>query len=112
MSPAPPIDLLPGETVIQHSNFTPYLIRAHLKTTVILTDRRVVMTKPGTIFWFIPHGYTTHTTPLEAVSDVACGDGRQSGAFGGMATMTALVFLAVLFILSMIVLWEGSSGSY
>lgn len=62
------------------------------------------MTRPNTVFWFIPHGHTTQATPLETVSDVACGDGRQSGAFGGLAT--TLVIVPVIALIPLFMLLE------
>ena len=102
MTSAPPINLLPGESVLKHSVFTPYLIRAHLKTTMILTDQRVVVSRPNTIFWFIPHGHTTQAAPLEAVSDVSCGDGRETGLFSSVVIYGVLLLsvIAVLFLIT------------
>lgn len=94
----PPIPLLPGEQVIRHIDFTPRLILTYLKTTMILTNRRVVVSSPNTLFGFIPHGYSVHAAPLETVTDVACGNGRETG-LAGRFLLTVVPLLVVLFAL-------------
>ncbi|MCK0438491.1 hypothetical protein MUG78_03170 [Gordonia alkaliphila] len=58
MTTPPPITLLPGEQVIRHAEFTPRLILVYLKTSMVLTNRRLVVSSPNTLFGFIPHGYS------------------------------------------------------
>ncbi|MFT3661227.1 MAG: hypothetical protein QM809_07455 [Gordonia sp. (in: high G+C Gram-positive bacteria)] len=93
----PPIAFLPGEVVIRQYQFTPRLILVYLKTTMILTDRRLVVSSPNTIFGFIPHGYSIHAAPLENISDIAYGNGRETGMLGRLLIL--LIPLAVVLLL-------------
>ncbi|MEU7138559.1 hypothetical protein ABZ942_03825 [Nocardia sp. NPDC046473] len=65
---------MPGETLRLSTQFSPYLILNHLKIAVIVTDRRVVVRKPNTIFAVIPRGYLEQATPLAQVSEIAVGE--------------------------------------
>lgn len=97
MSAAPPIQLLPGERVLQHVEFSPRLILRHLKVTMILSNQRLYVTEPHTLFMFIPHGYYTHTAPLECISDVQAGNQLNSkrATFGGFMCLLAFMSLFV-----------------
>ena len=46
----------------------------HLKTTVTVTDRRVIVHRPQTIFGFIERGYLLEETPLRHVTEVTSGN--------------------------------------
>ena len=41
--------LLQGETIYHQTQFTPSAVTPHLKTTVTVTDRRVIVHRPQTI---------------------------------------------------------------
>lgn len=97
---APPIHLLPGEKVLRTSQFTPRLILVHLKTTMVLTDQRLVVSRPMTIFWVFPHGYSVISAPLWEITDVSCGDRRETGGVTSYVAYS-LVLIAILGALSM-----------
>lgn len=97
MTAPPPITLLPGEQVIRHAEFTPRLILVYLKTSMILTNRRLVVSSPNTIFGFIPHGYSVQSAPLSAISDVACGNMRDTGLMARFALFVIPVLVLVVF---------------
>lgn len=105
---APPIAMLPGESIIRQQSFTPHLILTYLKTTVILTNRRLVVSSPNTIFGLIPHGYSVHTAPIESITDVAYGNGRETGAMGKLTLL--LVPLIALFLFVVLVLPTFGAG--
>lgn len=69
-----PITLMPGETLRLSTQFSPYLILTHLKITLVVTDRRVVVRRPNTIFAVIPRGFLEQATPLTRVSEIAAGE--------------------------------------
>ncbi|MEV6554992.1 hypothetical protein AB0M22_04690 [Nocardia sp. NPDC051756] len=69
-----PITLMPGETLRLSTQFSPFLILTHLKITLAVTDRRVVVRRPNTIFAVIPRGFFEQATPLTQVSEIAAGE--------------------------------------
>ncbi|MGV9671529.1 hypothetical protein ACWDPV_13190 [Gordonia sp. NPDC003504] len=88
---------LPGERVIHHAEFTPRLILRHLKVTVILTDQRVYMSEPHTLFAVIPHGGYTNSVPLNTISDVAAGNHTSSrGLFWGTCSILLGLLMLIL----------------
>jgi hypothetical protein len=88
---------LPGERVIHHAEFTPRLILRHLKVTVILTDQRVYMSEPHTLFAVIPHGRYTNSVPLNTISDVAAGNHTSSrGLFWGTCSILLGLLMLIL----------------
>ncbi len=66
-------DLAPGETILHQAYFTPYLLRQHLKSQVLLTDKRLVVSHPMTIFALIPAGYVISSAPYSHVQRLDCG---------------------------------------
>ncbi|KAA8884959.1 hypothetical protein F3087_31870 [Nocardia colli] len=68
-----PITLMPGETLRLSTRFSPYVILTHLTITLVVTDRRVVVRRPNTIFAVIPRGFLEQATPLAQVSEIATG---------------------------------------
>jgi len=66
--------LLQGETIYHQTQFTPSAVTPHLKTTVTVTDRRVIVHRPQTIFGFIERGYLLEETPLRHVTEVTSGN--------------------------------------
>ncbi len=92
MTTATPPALLAGEVVRYHGRFTPHLILTHIKTTVTITDRRVIVHDPHLLFGFIPHGYIQHEAPLRHVSQISSGNATSGRhIFYGVG----LVFLAL-----------------
>lgn len=64
------VQLLADESIVGEWYFTPRQILAHLKTHVVLTDQRVLVSDPNTIFGIIPLGYHTSSAPHAAVDQV------------------------------------------
>ncbi|GAC56527.1 hypothetical protein GOHSU_08_00550 [Gordonia hirsuta DSM 44140 = NBRC 16056] len=108
MPSAPPINLLPGETVIRHQDFTPRLILTYLKTTMILTNRRLVVSSPNTIFGIIPHGYSIHSAPIETITDAGCGNGRQTGAISMVGSLFAVLLVVGAFVMFVTIAGGGT----
>lgn len=69
-----PITLTPGESLRFSTLFSPHLILSHLKVTLVVTDRRVVVRRPNTIFGAIPLGFIEKSTPIRHVSQVTVGE--------------------------------------
>lgn len=93
-SPAQPA-LLPGESVRYHAALTPRLILKHLKTTLVVTDRRVIVQEPNTLFGLIPMGHLEQSAPLSSV--VTVNDGEHTSSrnllFGSISAFMALYLL-------------------
>ena len=68
-APATQPVLVEGETVRFQTQFTPHVIFSHLKTTVTITDRRVVVHHPNQLFGVIPSGYLQEEIPLRHVAN-------------------------------------------
>lgn len=94
---APAFSPLPSERVIHQALFSPRLILKHLKVTVILTNRRVYMSEPHTLFGVIPHGGYANSVPLDAVSDVSVGNETSTRRMmtGGVAMVFGLFFALI-----------------
>ncbi|MCE1178376.1 MAG: zinc ribbon domain-containing protein [Micrococcales bacterium] len=71
--PTGQISLLPGERLERDVQFTPHLILQHLKTRVVLTDRRAIVQHPQTIFGIIPLGYYLSSAPWDAIDGISYG---------------------------------------
>lgn len=87
--------ILPDEHVRYEASFTPHLILKHIKTTLVVTDRRVLVHHPHVIFGFIEHGYAKREIPLRHVSLVAAGT-RTSTSEVIKAVVAALVGFVVI----------------
>ncbi|UEA57821.1 hypothetical protein LK459_14530 [Gordonia otitidis] len=98
--------LLQGETVQFHAQFSPRLILKHIKTTVTVTNRRVVVHEPHVIFGFIEHGHYLGEIPLRHVAQISTGNTTSSRR---LMIGTACVLLGVVFFMSGLAL--GASGS-
>ena len=70
VSEAPGIALMPGESTTLDVSFSPHLILQHLRTRVLLTDRRVVVQSPHAIFGIVPMGYACGSAPLDAIDQI------------------------------------------
>ncbi|MGC4934450.1 hypothetical protein ACLQ3C_12285 [Gordonia sp. DT30] len=88
---------LPGERVIYQTKFSPRLILKHLKVTVTLTDERVHISEPHTLFAIFPHGGYCNSVPLHAISDVAAGNTASSRAimWGTLSIILGFVTLVL-----------------
>ena len=95
MSDAMSIALDPGETAHFTARFTPHLILTHLKVEVVITDSRVIVRRPNTLFGLVPLGYYEQTSPIEHISEFSAGE-----SFSG--TRLAAGVAAVLLGLSLI----------
>lgn len=70
--------LLQGEVVEYHAQFSPRLLLKHIKTTVTLTNRRVIVHEPHVIFGFIEHGHFLGEIPLRHVAQISTGNTTSS----------------------------------
>ncbi len=94
---APGIALMPGETTRLDASFSPHLILQHLRTRVLLTDRRVIVQSPHTLFGIIPMGYACGSAPLDAVDQINHGHMmRSSRVLAGLAALLFGLYLLVL----------------
>ncbi len=120
--------ILPDEQVRYEASFTPHLILKHIKTTLVVTDRRVLVHHPHVIFGFFEHGYAKREIPLRHVSLVAAGTRTSTSevikavvaALVGIAAITsgyggaigAIAILVGLVLLAAAVLWFlGANGN-
>ncbi|WP_107658208.1 variant leucine-rich repeat-containing protein [Nocardia suismassiliense] len=89
------IRLMPGETLRLSTHFSPHLILSHLKVGLVVTDRRVVVHRPNTIFAVIPHGSLEQATPLGKVSEIAVGEAVSTRhlVYGAGSLLVALLAL-------------------
>ncbi len=62
-----------GESILREAWFSPKILFPHLQTLVLLTDQRVVIRHPHTIFGMIPLGYWETSAKLSAVSTIGAG---------------------------------------
>ncbi|GAB41268.1 hypothetical protein [Gordonia sputi] len=87
--------LLEGEVVEYHAQFSPRLLLKHIKTTVTLTNRRVIVHEPHVIFGFIEHGHFLGEIPLRHVSQISTGNTTSSRRimWGTIAVLVGLFFL-------------------
>lgn len=78
-----------------YPQYSPNLIFKHLRSTLAITDRRVVVQSPSTIFDIFPVDMSETTSPLHAVADVSAGDHQSTRkiAMGAVATIMALLSL-------------------
>lgn len=118
-SPAPAftsIALVPGEQVLFVSEFTPHPILTHLKTKLVITDRRIISRRPTTWFVFFRRGFYQTSCPLEHVNLFSYGV-RQHGrrlVYGILACLSIIGLpygIYLLMTLKSIELAFQSSGS-
>ncbi len=119
--------LLQDEQIRHQAQFSPNLILTHLKTTLVVTDRRVIVNHPNTVFGVFPKGYTESTSALSDISEVTTGEihsGREMtygvGAclvgvmmlfLGIMGSAASFVFGLVLLIVgALLIIGAGSTG--
>ncbi|MCX2963145.1 hypothetical protein [Gordonia aquimaris] len=96
MTIAMPPALLAGEVVRYHGQFTPRTFVTHAKTTVTVTDRRVIVHDPHLLFGIFRHGFIQHEAPLRHVSRLSLGT-KASGRrmfYGAVSIVLALTFFA------------------
>ncbi|XVX20458.1 hypothetical protein ACQP1U_00850 [Actinomycetota bacterium] len=98
--PTGQITLLPGERLERDVQFTPHLILQHLKTRVVLTDRRAIVQHPQTLFGIIPLGYSVSSAPWRAIDEISYGT-RVRGRY--------LVLGALLVLWGLFTLMSGSA---
>ncbi|NMM88184.1 hypothetical protein B2J88_28145 [Rhodococcus sp. SRB_17] len=86
------IAIAPGEVVRFSEQFCPNMILTHLTTTVTLTDKRIIVRRPNTLFGIIPMGYNEHSSPIGHIAQVSAGESFSSKmlAGGAMSTLFAL----------------------
>ncbi|GAA1908489.1 MAG: hypothetical protein INR72_02920 [Williamsia herbipolensis] len=94
-------ELQSDEVVRFEQQFTPRMFLSHIKTTVVVTDRRVMVHTPHVIFGFIEHGYIKREIPLRHVSQIS----------SGTATSTSRIVYAVGCALFALMLFSGGFAS-
>lgn len=95
---AGPIQLATGERPLYRASFSPHLLLTHLKVSLVVTNRRVIVQEPHTLFGVIAHGYAEHSSRHEVIAEVVAGDRLSSRKFvwGAGAALFALYALAQL----------------
>ncbi|MDL9948665.1 hypothetical protein QSJ19_24380 [Gordonia sp. ABSL11-1] len=93
---APSTGIVAGEIIRYQGQFTPHFILTHIKSTVTITDRRVIVHHPHLLFGFIRHGYIQHEAPLRHVSQISTGNATSTRriVYGVAALFVALWALA------------------
>ncbi|MEI2775072.1 MAG: hypothetical protein V9G19_03685 [Tetrasphaera sp.] len=72
-SGAPEVGLMPGERQLYQVNFAPRLLAPHLLTLLTVTDKRIVVRHPNTIFGIFPLGYVVSSAPHSSVEQITSG---------------------------------------
>lgn len=72
------IEIAPGEVIRYSAQFSPNLLFTHLKTSVVITETRVIVRRPNTIFAIVPMGYIEHTSPIQHISQLSAGEALSS----------------------------------
>lgn len=62
--------LAPGETGLYGRTFRPNLVLFWLRTTILVTNRRIAVKGPNTILGVIPLGYEERSMPIRSVAGV------------------------------------------
>ena len=70
----PEVPLVPGEQQLWECRLTPHLLTPHLKTRLTLTDKRIIVRYPNTLFAFLPVGYAVQVVGYSAVESVGFGN--------------------------------------
>lgn len=94
--PSDHMALLSGEVVQVDVRFTPHPIMQHLKTRVMLTNRRTIVHSPNTVMGFIPLGYHITSAPNEAVDRVMYGTKVRGRRMAGGAALVLYGLLGLL----------------
>ncbi|MDI9914320.1 hypothetical protein [Rhodococcus sp. IEGM 1379] len=76
------IAIAPGEVVRFSEQFCPNMILTHLTTTVTLTDKRIIVRRPNTLFGIIPMGYNEHASPISHIAQVSAGESFSTKLIG------------------------------
>lgn len=86
--------LLQGERIVAQDSFTPNLIFKHLRTTIVVTDCRVIVQSPHVLFGVIPFGESVASAPLEEIEQVRHGNlvNPRSLRIGVALLLCALLF--------------------
>lgn len=98
-------DLHADETIRFEQRFTPRMFLTHLKTTVVVTDRRVLVYHPRVIFGVVEHGYAKGEIPLRHVAQISSGTTTSTGRILG--AIGCLVLALGLFTGSTLLVSEG-----
>lgn len=79
-----------SESVIRSADFHPRFILRHLDESIVVTDKRVIVRKPNTIFAIIKLGYNELSAPLDALDTIT--SGRQTSTRKLVAGIVAALF--------------------
>jgi hypothetical protein len=96
---APEIALLPHERQLYEATFAPKLLAPHLLTYLTVTDKRIIVRHPNTIFGFVPLGYFMSSAPHSSVEQVDSGMNMHSTKVlgGGAALLSGLWLILTSF---------------
>ncbi|MDV7198341.1 hypothetical protein R4172_12290 [Rhodococcus kroppenstedtii] len=102
MNQIPDITLATGERARFSEEFSPNMILTQFKTTMVITDRRVIVRQPNAIFGIIPRGYNEQTSPLRHVSQINAGESFSTRKLiqGGLGVIMGLYLTAGMAALS------------
>ena len=75
--------LAPGEQGLYSRSFRPNLILFWLRTTMLVTNKRIAVKSPNTILGVIPLGYEERSMPLGSVAGVTANLRVRLGRGGG-----------------------------
>ncbi|AMY20466.1 MULTISPECIES: variant leucine-rich repeat-containing protein [Nocardiaceae] len=102
MNQVPDITLAHGERARFSEEFSPNIILTQFKTTMVITDRRVIVRQPNAIFGIIPRGYNEQTSPLRHVSQINAGESFSTPKLiqGGLGVIMGLYLTAGMAALS------------
>lgn len=92
----PDIFLAPGEKGIYSISFRPNLLLFWLKSTFLITNKRIAVKAPNTIFGVIPLGYEENAMPMGSVAGVTSSVEVKAGRLIGFGLLS-LLFLALTF---------------
>ncbi|PAY21812.1 hypothetical protein CEY15_16805 [Dietzia natronolimnaea] len=88
------VEIMPGETAIKWVEFHPRLVFKHLDQSIVVTDKRVVVRVPRTVFSVFILGYFERSVTWDNVDTVVSGRGVDSKRLvvGSIILLFALMF--------------------
>lgn len=88
------VEIMPAETAIKWAEFHPHLVFKHLDQSIVVTDKRVVVRVPRTVFSVFILGYFERSVTWDNVDTVVSGRGVDSKRLimGSIVLAFALMF--------------------
>lgn len=97
----PNIQLAPGEKGLYSRNFRPNLLLFWLQTTMVVTNKRIMVRYPNTLLGIIPLGYEESSMPIGSVAGINTAQRVNVGR---------LLLFGVLALISFVIMIQGFSG--